>query len=58
MIEYHEFAKNLRSIVRRAENFGHDRQRVLEELIFAAENYEAVAERLEMQMIVQNQEVA
>ena len=55
MIEYLEFAKKLRGIARRADTFGHDRQRVLEELIFAAENYEDVAERLEMQMIVEDQ---
>lgn len=55
MIEYLEFAKKLRSLARRADNFGHDRQRVLEELIFMAENYEEVSERLELEMIVQQQ---
>lgn len=38
-----EFAKKLRGIARRAEIFGHDRERILEELIYAAENYERVA---------------
>ena len=51
----YEFAKKLRGIARRADNFGHDRQRILEELIFAAENYEGVAERMEMEEIVQMQ---
>jgi Na+/phosphate symporter len=51
MMEYYEFAKSLRNIARRADTFGHDRQRVLEELIFAAENYEKVADHLEKQMI-------
>ena len=55
MMEYYEFAKSLRSIARRADTFGHDRQRVLEELIFAAANFEKVAENLEMQMIIQAQ---
>jgi hypothetical protein len=55
MMEYYEFAKNLRSIARRADTFGHDRQRILEELIFAAENLEKVAENLEMKMIIQMQ---
>jgi len=51
----YDFAKKLRGIARRADTFGHDRQRVLEELIFAAENYETVAEKQEMCMIVQMQ---
>jgi hypothetical protein len=55
MQEYYEFAKKLRSIVRRADTFGHDRQTVLEELLFAAENYEDVAESVEMKMIVEFQ---
>lgn len=53
----HEFAKGLRGIARRADTFGHDRQRILEELIFAAENYEKVAERMEMDMIVEWQRI-
>ena len=55
MMEYYEFAKSLRGIARRADTFGHDRQRILEELIFAAENLEKVAENLEMKMIIQMQ---
>lgn len=46
-----EFAKKLRGIHRRANTFGHDRERILEELIFAAENYEKVAEYNEIQMV-------
>ena len=45
-----EFADKLRGIVRRADMFGHDRQRVIEELIYAAENYESVADRFADQM--------
>lgn len=56
MMEYLEFANRLRGIARRADMFGHDRERLIEELIFAAENYEGVAERLEKQMIAQSQE--
>ena len=55
MIEYYEFAKKLRGIARRADTFNHDRKRILEELVFAAENFEKVAENLELQMIVQEQ---
>jgi hypothetical protein len=55
MMEYYEFANRLRGIARRADTFGHDRQRILEELIFAAENLEKVAEDLEMKMIIQMQ---
>lgn len=51
MMEYYEFAEKLRGIARRADMFGQDRQRLLEELIFAAENYEKVADYLEKQMI-------
>jgi hypothetical protein len=55
MLEYYEFAKKLRGLARRADNFGYDRQRILEELVYAAENYEEVAERLEMDYLVQMQ---
>lgn len=47
-----EFAKRLRSIARRADTFGHDRQSILEELIFVAELYETRAEQLEVEAIV------
>jgi hypothetical protein len=57
-MEYYEFAKSLRSIARRADTFGHDRQHILEELIFAAENLEKVAEYMESQMIEQMKDVA
>ena len=55
MIEYYEVAKKIRWHVRMADRFGVDRHTILEELIALAENYEAVAERTEMQMIVQMQ---
>lgn len=55
MIEYLEFAKKLRGLARRADNFAYDRKKLLDDLIFMAENYEDVAERLEMQMIVEDQ---
>jgi len=51
-----EFARKMRSLARRADNFGYDRQAVLEEIINIAENYEEVAERIEMNMIVQMQQ--
>ena len=54
--DLNEIAKKLRGIARRADTFGHNRQRILEELIFAAENYEAHAERIEMDMIIQMQQ--
>lgn len=47
--------KNYAALLDGRDTFGHDRQRVLEELIFAAENYETVAEKQEMCMIVQMQ---
>lgn len=55
MMEYYEFGKSLRNLLRRADRFGYDRQRLAEEVLYIAENYEKVAERLEMKMIVQMQ---
>lgn len=55
MQDYYEFAKTLRKLLRRADRFGYDRQRFAEEVLFLAENYEGVAERLELQMIIQMQ---
>jgi hypothetical protein len=48
----YEFAKRLRDTARRAEAFGHNRQSILEELIFVAELYETRAEQLEMEAII------
>lgn len=55
MLEYYELAKKLRNLLRRADNFGYDRQRLAEEILFIAENYEGVAERMEMDMYIQMQ---
>jgi hypothetical protein len=55
MLEYYEFSKSLRKLLRRADRFGYDRQRLAEEVLFLAENYETVAEDLEMKMIIQMQ---
>jgi len=52
IVSAYEFAKRLRSIARRADTFGHDRQSILEELIFVAELYETRAEQLEMEAII------
>ena len=51
----YEFSKAMRNLARRADSFGKDRQSILEEIIAIAENYEGVAERIEMDMIVQMQ---
>ena len=45
-----EVAKRLASIARRADSFGHDRGRVLEEILFMAEDYAKLAARIEAQM--------
>ena len=50
-----EFARKMRGLARRADNFGYDRQAILEEIISIAENYEEVADRLELAEIVQAQ---
>ena len=43
-------AERLRSLSRRADNFGKTREELIEEIIMIAEDYEARAERLEKQM--------
>jgi vacuolar-type H+-ATPase subunit D/Vma8 len=43
-------AKQLRGIARRADTFGHNRERLLEEILFMAENYEKIAEMIEASM--------
>jgi len=55
MAEYAEFAKKMRSLARRADNFNYDRQAILEAIIDIAENYEEVSERIEMGNIIQTQ---
>lgn len=55
MIEQLEFAKRLRSLARRSDNYGKNRQTILEEIIMMAEDYEALAERIEIGMIVEQQ---
>jgi hypothetical protein len=51
----YEFAKNMRNLARRADTFDYNRQQILEAMIDIAENYEEVAERSEMEMIIQSQ---
>jgi hypothetical protein len=46
-----EVAKQFRGIARRAETFGHDRETILERLLWAAENYERLAVRIEENMV-------
>lgn len=58
MIEQYEFAKQLRNLLRRADRFGYDLQRLKEEVLYVAELQEANAERVEMQMIIQMQQDA
>ena len=57
MIELIVIAERLRSLSRRADNFGKSRQDLLEEIIMIAEDYEDRAERLEMAQIVEAQAV-
>lgn len=51
-----EIAKRMRSLARRADMFGYDRQAVLEAIVAIAENYEEVAQRVEQEMIDQMQQ--
>ena len=55
MIDYMEFAKRLRNLARRSDNFGKNRQDILWEIIAIAEDYEQKANRIEMEMIIQAQ---
>jgi hypothetical protein len=57
MIELIIIAERLRSLSRRADNFGKSRQELLEEIIMIAEDYEGRAERLEMAQIIEAQAV-
>jgi hypothetical protein len=57
MIELITIAERLRSLSRRADNFGKSRQELLEEIIMIAEDYEDRAERLEMAQIIEAQAV-
>lgn len=57
MIELIVIAERLRSLSRRADNFGKSRQELLEEIIMIAEDYEDRVERLEMAQIVEAQAV-
>ena len=45
-----EVAKKIRGIARRADMFGHDRARLIEEILFYAEDMEKVAARIEEDM--------
>ena len=55
MIDQMEFAKRLRSLARRSDDYGKDRETILEEIIMMAEHYEAWAERIEMAQIIEAQ---
>lgn len=55
MLDQIEFAKRLRSLARRSDDYGKDRQTILEEIIMMAEHYEAWAERIEMAQILEAQ---
>jgi hypothetical protein len=55
MQEYLEVTKSLRNLLRRADRFGYDLQRLKWEILSVAENYEDVADRIEMEMIIQMQ---
>lgn len=55
MLEHYEFAKDLRKLLRRADRFGYDLQRLKEEILYLAEAKETYAEHKEVQLIVQMQ---
>jgi hypothetical protein len=55
MQEYLEVTKSLRNLLRRSDRFGYDLERLKWEILSVAENYEDVADRIEMEMIIQMQ---
>lgn len=44
-----EVATVLAGVARRAKLFGHDRERILEEILFVSENYAKLATRIDAQ---------
>lgn len=55
MLEHYEFAKDLRKLLRRADRFGYNTQRLKEEILYLAEANETYAEHVEMKMIIDMQ---
>lgn len=53
-----EIARKMRGLARRANNFGYSREQILEEVVNIAENYEEVAERIEMDLIEKIQQAS
>lgn len=51
----YEIGTELRKLLRRADRFGYDLDRLKEEILFMAEAKETYAEAMEMKMIVQMQ---
>lgn len=51
----YQVAKELRGLLRRADNFGYDLQTLKEQILFMAENKEDYAERLELELILEMQ---
>lgn len=51
----YEIGAELRKLLRRADRFGYDLDRLKEEILFMAEAKETYAEAMEMKMIVQMQ---
>ena len=45
-----EVAVRLAGVARRANLFGHDRERILEEILFLVEDYTKLADRIEAEM--------
>lgn len=54
----YEIATELRKLLRRADRFGYDLDRLKEEVLFMAEAKETYAEHMEMKMIEDAQKVA
>jgi hypothetical protein len=50
-----EISRKMRSLARRADSFGYDRQRLIEAIIDIAQNYEEVAGRVQLAMLQQMQ---
>ena len=55
MMEYYIFEKQLRNLVRRADNAGYTQREVLESLVELANEYQEKAEELELAKIIEAQ---
>lgn len=50
-----ETAKRMRSLVRRSEMFGKSREDIIQEIMMIAEDYDAMADRIDQEMSMESE---